>query len=233
MTSRKFKSINKDRLFYDRFRYCVSFYLDEVNCLRVLDHAHIDDMLQRRQQWREIAQQRWSTGKKMHGVIMRRRYNSITENTVNDLHVLAEVLLTTSHEFKLVVSVNQGYVYTDSLLLVDQLCDMEQLSHVTLSQAHVTRPKNTVVCKRSAFAFRSYLKNIKLSAEQKHQLTDFLAGQKDHVRLSPGLLRWVDQPFTRTQDYFFVDHSTETWLTMLNLVQPGLIRKTMHIITAK
>jgi hypothetical protein len=53
------------------------------------------------------------------------------------------------------------------------------------------------------------------------------------VRLSPALKSWISQSFNRTQDYFFVDHDSLTWLTMLSLVQPGIVRKTMHIIPAK
>jgi hypothetical protein len=57
----------------------------------------------------------------------------------------------------------------------------------------------------------------------------FLQGQ-DEVRISPALAEWVDTPFNRTQDYFFVDYNAETWLTMLSLVRPGLIRKTVQIV---
>jgi hypothetical protein len=81
LTSPKFKPVRKDRLFYDQFEYCIGFRLDEVSCLRVLDHAHIDDMIERRKQWREIAQQRWVTGRQKHGIIMSRRWKDITENT--------------------------------------------------------------------------------------------------------------------------------------------------------
>ena len=53
------------------------------------------------------------------------------------------------------------------------------------------------------------------------------------MRLAPSLVSWMDQPYLRTQDYFFVDHDSEAWPTMLALVQPGVIRKTQQIVTAK
>ena len=233
MTTHKFKSVNKDRLFYDRYKYCLGFYLDEVSCLRDLDHAMIDDTMGRRKQWREIAQQRWSNGHQRHGVILRRVWREITEKTVTDLHMLADQLLTTSAEYKLVVSVNQGYIYTNNLKLIDQLSAMPELAYKTYTQARVTRPKNTIELKNPQYQFRTYFKLMKLTAQQKDQLMEFLHGQKSHVRLSPGLHRWFDTPFNRSQDYFFVDHNTESWLTMLSLVHPGIVRKTMHIIPAK
>jgi hypothetical protein len=48
--------------------------------------------------------------------------------------------------------------------------------------------------------------------------------------VSPALTEWIAEPFNRTQDYFFVDYNSESWLTMLGLIRPGLIRKTVQIV---
>jgi hypothetical protein len=199
----------------------------------VLDHAAIDELIARKKEWRELAQQRWTMGRKNHATIVRRRWQDITEKTMSDLHALARVLLGTTVEFKLVVSLNQGYVYTNDLVLLDQLESMPELAYKSYTQAQVARPKNTIQLRNSRYQFRSYFGMCKLTDEQKHVLKQFLITQSQHVRLGPALARWVNQSFTRTQDYFFVDHNTETWLTLLALVQPGIVRKTMHIITDK
>lgn len=233
MTSLKFKPIQKDRLFYNRFEYCLGFYLDEVNCLRVLSHEHIDDMIARRQQWREIAQQRWNNGGRSFGTIMGRRWKDITEKTTEDLHTLARVLLNTTADFKLVVSINQGYVYTNDLAFLQELDVLPELTYKCYTQARVVRPKDTIQLKKAKYRFRTYFAMCKLTWQEKDTLGDFLVAQQNHVRVSPALQRWIDQPFNRTQDYFFVDHDTESWVTMLNLVHPGVVRKTMHIIPAK
>jgi len=229
----KFKSVHKDRLFYDQFEYCFGFYLEEVTALRILDHAHIDDMIERRKEWREIAQQRWINGRQKHSVIMSRRWKEITENTVADLHALASVLLNTQSDFKLVVSVHQGYIYSNDVNLLQSLDQMPELTLKTYTQAQIVRPKNTIKLRNPRHQFRTYFTMCKLTAEQRVNLEEFLITQSSHVRLSPALSRWVDLPFNRTQDYFFVDHDSESWCTMLSLVQPGIIRKTMHIIAAK
>lgn len=233
MTNRKFNPVRKDRWFYDQYEYCMGFFLDEVSCLRVLDHACIDDTMARRKQWREIAQQRWLNGRQNSGVILRHGWRDITETTINDLHALASVLLETNYKFKLVVGVNQGYVYTNDTALIEQLDLMPELNFKTYTRAQIVRPKNTVELRDPQYAFRSYFKTANISGHQKDQLMDFLHNQRGQVRPSPGLMRWFDLPFNRTQDYFFVDHNCESWLTMLNLVAPGIIRKTMHIIPAK
>ena len=220
-------------MFYDQFEYCIGFYLEEASCLRILNHAHVDEFIERRKQWREIAQQRWVNGVQKHGIIMSRRWKEITEKTVADLHALTEQLLLTKSEFKLVVSVDQGYIYSNDVSFLEQLSCMPELNHKTFTQATVTRPKNTIQLKNPQHQFRTYLKLSKLTVQQKDQLENFLSNQQSQVRLSPGLKQWVNQPFNRLQDYFFIDHDSQTWLTMLGLVVPGIVRKTMHIIVAK
>ena len=232
LTDLKLRSVKKDRLFYDQFRYCMGFHLDEASCLRVLDHAYVDELIERRKQWREITQQRW-TKSKSAAIILSKKWRDITEKTVTDLHSLTTTLLNTTYKFKLVVSINQVYIYTNDVELIENLDKMSELSCKTYTQAQVVRPKNTIQLKKSVYAFRSYFKMIKLTNQEKDHLTDFLINQQNSTRGSPALQKWIKQPFMRTQDYFFVDHSTENWLTMLTLVQPGIIRKTMHIIVAK
>lgn len=228
----KFKPIVKDRLYYDRFSYCLGFHLDEVNCLRTLAHASIDDLIERRQLWQEVSQQRWVNNQQNHSTILARRWKEITSKTIADLHELAELLIKAKEEFKLVVSVNQGYVYTNELSLIQRIDQLEFLEFKTYTQAQPDRPKNTIRLKQPKHQYRSYLKAVKLLPEQKTQLINFLVNQST-IRISPSLISWIDQPFNRTQDYFFIDYTGAAWLTMLSLVHPGLIRKTLEIIPAK
>jgi hypothetical protein len=211
----------------------MSFVLDEVSCLRTLDHTSIDLMMKRRQEWREVAQHRWLNAKQNKGVIVSRGSKLITQHTIDNLHTLAETLLTTDKDFKLIVSVNQAWVYVNDTALFDCLDQLPILQYKTYAQVQVNRPANTVKLKNSNYSFRSYFKSSKLTALQKNQLVDFLTNQQTQVRLSPSLKTWINQPFNRVQDYFFIDYKTVSWITMLALVHPGLVRKTLQIIPAK
>ena len=231
----QFKLVIKDRLFYNRYEYAVGFHLDEVSCLRELNHARIDRMIERRIAWRDIAQQRTSGSIKSTLVghtILTRRHKEITDTTVSNLHQLTEQLLTTSADFKLVVSVNTAHVYTNDLTLINQVSDLPGLTQKEYNRAVVGRPPNTIQLKNPTHKFRSYFKMIKLTDDQKTHLINFLTNQLA-ARISPALVSWLKSPLRRTQDYFFIDHDTMSWLTMLSLVLPGLIRKTMQIIPAK
>ena len=226
-----FKLVIKDRLFYNRFEYSIGFRLDEASCLRELNHTQIDEMIERRVMWREVAQQRVKNNKHSPYTILTRRHKEITDKTISDLHELANLLLNTTIDFKLVVSVNQGHVYTNDLSLIDQISDLSGVTHKDYTRAVVGRPKDTIRLKNPQHQFRSYFKRTKMTSEQKNHVANFLENQV--VRISPALKTWIDQPFYRTEDYFFIDHNEMSWLTMLSLVRPGLIRKTQQIIQAK
>lgn len=233
-----FKLVVKDRLFYNRFKYSIVFQLDEASCLREsLELDRINRMIERRITWREIAQQKYAGNIKSslfgnHQTIVARRQKEITEETVDNLHKLSSLLLATSADFKLVVSVDQGHVYTNDLELIDQINTLPGITQKSYSQAVICRPKDTIQLKDPKHEFRSYFKITKITKEQKDHLIAFLANQTA-VRLSPALNHWTTVPVNRTQDYFFVDHNEMAWLTMLSLVRPGLIRKTMQIIPTK
>ena len=227
--TRQFKTVVKDRLFYNRYEYCLGFELDEANALRVLDHASIDSMIKRKQMWRQTAQQRRINNKQATNI----HWRDITEDTVNNLHLVAQTLLITTTDFKLVVGGNRAWVYTNDCSLFDQLDDISVLQHKTYTQAQINRPRDSIRLQRSNYKFRTYFRFVKLTATEKNTLSAFLIGQQSHAKLSPSLKLWIQNPFNRVQDYFFVDYATDSWLTMLNLVRPGLVRKTLHIITDK
>jgi hypothetical protein len=231
--TRKYNIVKKDRLYYNQFKYSIGFDLSEASCLRFLDHGMIDDVIQRRKQWREIAQQRRGSAPLAQLNILKRGWQDITEKTSEDLHTVADVLMQTQLKFKLVVGANQCYVYTNDVALIDILDDLDFLTYKTYTQAVIARDKNTIQLRNPKHQFRSYFRSIRISAQQKDHLVNFFHNQQNQVRISQALTRWFDQPFEYLQDYFFVDHDSQTWLTMLSLVSPGLIRKTMHIIPAK
>ena len=230
----KFKSVVKDRLFYDNYRYCISFYLAEVSALKTLDHAYINVIIDRRKLWREVAHQRIGGGVnvKSRQTIVSRRWKEITDDTVEDLHELADILIKTSIDHKFVTSVNHAYVYTNNITLFKRIVKLTNIQDIGYSEAVINRPKDTIKLANPKYPYRSYLKSVKLSPKEKENITNFFSNQQDYMRISPALVKWLLTPYHRTQDYFFIDYDNESWLVMLGLVKPGLIRKTVNIISA-
>ena len=230
----KFKSVVKDRLFYDNYRYCISFYLAEVSALKTLDHAYINVIIDRRKLWREVAHQRIGGGVnvKSRQTIVSRRWKEITDDTVEDLHELADILIKTSIDHKFVTSVNHAYVYTNNITLFKRIVKLTNIQDIGYSEAVINRPKDTIKLANPKYPYRSYLKSVKLSPKEKENIINFFSNQQDYMRISPALVKWLLTPYHRTQDYFFIDYDSESWLVMLGLVKPGLIRKTVNIISA-
>lgn len=201
----------------------------EVSCLRELDHAYIDTVIERRRQWREVSMLRnWGVGLSKN--ILARSDREITDETVQNLHTLTDLLLNSNAGFKLVTSVNTAWLYTNDYELLKLADQLGFLLSKQYSEAVVTRPKDTIRLVNPRHANRAYLGNVKLTPEEKANLLNFFINQHEHIRISPSLQAFLSGSFHRTQDYFFFDYTGESWLLMFNLIRPGLIRKTMSII---
>lgn len=223
----KFREVAKDRWFYDQWQYSMTFCLQEATCLRDLDHKSIDQTLENRRKWRQIQQQRWQRGQTI--LVNTLNFQDITEQISQDLHAVADMLLNSQCKFKSVVSINTAWIYTNDLKLLKQLSNLSCIKHVGFSQAVIKRSRNVILLKNSQYHHRSYFRMQKLTGQQKQTLVKFLENHQSFVRLSPSLENWLMDGFLRTQDYFFVDHKDIGWLTMLSLVSPNSIRKTMQI----
>jgi hypothetical protein len=204
--------------------------LDEVSCLRDLNHQHIDIIIARRRQWREISLQRW-TNTPVNNNVLSHKVRDISDDNVTNLHTLTDVLLRSRADFKLVTSVSQAWIYTNDLELFDQLDQLDFLMWCQYTQAKINRPKNTISLRNPQHKHRSYFRSIKLTDLEKQQLCNFFNNQTE-IRISSSLSKWMNDRWHRTQDYFFIDHNEESWLVMLSLIKPGLIRKTLELITA-
>jgi hypothetical protein len=220
----KFKPVASDRLFYDHWQYCIKFRLEEVNCLRYsLEAEDIDALLTRREVWRDRVRQRWPQNNFV------RPHEPITDTTREILYAFADFLKLSTVPYKMVISVNQCWIYSNDTIFLERIERLPFVNSAKFTESKIVRPRNTVAVKHPHHRYRSYFRATKLTTGEKDRILSFLQGQ-DEVRISPALLEWIASPFNRTQDYFFVDYDSETWLTMLALVRPGLIRKTVQIV---
>lgn len=222
----QFKPVIKDQLFYDRFEYCFSFTLAEATALRGLRHDLIDERLDQRIEWREIARKRWKNTIDTMG------WNLINDQVRSDLHYVCSAIVSSGADCKIAVSHHVGYLYTNSLDLIGHLRTFRCLSGMKYSRAVVNRPKNTILLKKSQFQHRSYFHYTKITEQEKENLKNFFKNQSEHIRISPSLdVFFNEKPYLRTMDHYFIDYNDDQWLTMLSLIRPGLIRKTQQIIT--
>lgn len=225
----KFKSVKSDQLYYGQFQYSASFQLQECWLFRyTTDHAEIDTRLTRQQEWREKMRQRWPS-------TSQDRYHSyISDTTRANIHSMADFITGISTPYKIVVENKTMRLYTNDLNIVQAIEHIGFVTRRRYSQVHVDRPKDTIRLKNPQHQLRSYFKETKITPEDKAAVAQFLTSQPG-IRIGTGLRSWLDDGYSRysskyTRDYFFVDHDNHSWLTMLALVRPGLIRRTVQII---
>jgi hypothetical protein len=222
--SPNFKSIDSDQLFYDHWQYCIRLRLNEATALRnTLDIEKITDILNHRKQWRERVRTRWPQNNFV------RQHQPITDQTRDELYAFVDFLQQVTEPYKIVISVNQCWIYSNNSVLLERIGRLPFVREAKYTEAVVVRAKNTIALLNPRHEYRSYFRNVKLTAGEKDQLLNFFNNQPD-IRISPALKAWLSLPFVRTQDYFFVDYNNRTWLTMLALIRPGLIRKTSQLV---
>ena len=219
----KFKTVEKDRLFYDQYQYSVSIPLKEANALRKeLSHESIDRIIQRRRAY-------WAT-------IPHRQHRVINQDDIDRLHRVCDFLLSDTDEYKLVFYYNHWLtIYTNSLALLDRVDTLDYIDIKNHSRVNVNRPRDTIILKNPKHTKRSYFREFAITNHEKDIITNFLTNQQDYIKISPGLRDWMKRGRLHNYvfDYFFIDYSDDQWLTMLSLVRPGLIRKTVKILQAK
>lgn len=227
--SLKFKTVKSDQLYYGEFEYSVSFQLQECWIFRyTLDHDELDARLTRQQEWRDKMRQRWPADS------LNRYHSVITDVERANIHSMADFITGISTPYKIVVENKIMRIYTNDLNIVQAIEHISFVQRRRYSQVVVDRPRDTILLKNPRFQLRSYFKETRITPEDKQAVAQFLANQPG-IRIGAGLQSWIDDGYSRysskyTRDYFFVDHDHHSWLTMLALVRPGLIRRTVQII---
>ena len=214
-------NVLKDRLFYDQFKYCISFTLAEVSVLKnPISHYNIDLQMDKRLDWQRLMGNSFTP--------------RITWYTRDKIHELVEVMIKFNpEEYKFNTSYQKIWIYTNSQLFVTKLAELEFVEGIQVSEAIINRPRNTVKLKNSTHTHRSYFRFATPTEESRARIIKFLKLHQEDITPSPALVTWSDCVFSYPiRDHYFVDYTSESWLLMLNLLHPGLIRKTLTIIPA-
>ncbi len=215
-------SDKRDRLYFDLYEYSFNFRMPEMSALRELDHNTIDHVLNSRAQRRmPNFGGSWRTTR------------IITDKHREDCHAMCDFLLA-QQNYKITISQDWGYFYTNDLSTIRNLAQLSCVIPLTLKQAQIDRPRDTLLIQNSKHEYRSYFKPGRISDQEKQSLRSFLQNQ-EHVRLGPALKDFFGRAHTYhyINDNFFIDHDGQGILTMLGLVRPNCVRKTVKLIRDK
>lgn len=232
---------HSDRLYYDRYEFCLAFYLDNLSTMRS-PFGPVEvfkDAVRERFENRRVNMLRH--GQRNIGGSWRTVQNPefMNEAELNRLLAFADVLVPMIDHCKLVVFGNHGYIYSNDIVLLKQFVRADVITPVKITQIAVTRDRQVIALKSSDHTHRSYFRDRTLTDDEYTNLRNFLS-QRTDVRFSPALRDWLKdlhtvnvwgrQRYIRryTQRHWFVDHDAGMPL-MLELVVPRLIRQTKPI----
>ena len=216
--------MSKDRLFYDKFKYCISFTMDEITILiKPVTHYDIDRLIDIRNEYRR----QYSRNSRPYKV------PDIDVNIRQQIHEIADILIKTKEDYKFNTSYRTIWLYTNSEDLINKLDKLEFISKIKVSEAVINRPKGTVKLKNPQHTHRSYFRFLRPTVDDRRRIVNFLTTHESHIKPSPALARYLlNDGFPFILEYFFIDYTGESWVSMLTLLQPGIIRKTLPIIPA-
>ena len=219
--------VEKDRLFYDKYEWSVSWSQPEISVLRNgTDAKKISQSIADREYW----------SKYRYGTMSTNWSTPFTARVLNGIDSVRQLLLNESQPWKTVFGHNSNItVYTSNRGLINAILSIAE-STVTIRQAAVTRPRDTVELVDPKHKFRTYLRSTFVNDDSKQIVSNWIKAQGNAVRPGPALAYWLSTSRPRwkqwdgTERHYFFDHDSKTYETMLLMVLPSSVRKTVELI---
>ena len=217
---------HRSSLYYNHYEWCITINISEASCLRHLGSVQFESAIRNAKIWAE--KDVWTD-----------RSWSVTKEAA--LRETRDVLVTETQPFKTVISFNTVSIYTNRRRLADRLIDLgnDGIHMRLVREAVISKPAGVIQLQESKYAYRTYFRERKYTRDQRDMLKNFLESRRDTLRVSPALNDWIIGNvgyilnLNYSRSHFFVDHDHPNEGTMLSLVMPGIVRKTMPIETTK
>ena len=204
------------------YKYSISFVVQEASGLRQLDHAKIDQFVYNVRKWENTQ--------------LRYKGTRMSDDCAATLHLMCAFFLAQTARKKIVIAGSMIYVYTNDVTLIKDICNLPWVvpSTTRVSTITLAGTAGAITLKSPDHAWRTYFKNMYFPHAVGAAIRDFLQAQEG-IRLSPALKKYWDRqkPPMFSLNYFFVDHDSASTMSMLGLIAPGLVRKTVPIVADK
>ena len=225
----KVEKDDRSSLYYSEYEWCVTLHISDASCLRDLNTVRFEAALRNAKHWSE--HDRFSQD-----------FRSWSPAKESALRETRDILLEENGKYKSVVSFNVLSLYTNNVKLADRFVKLDNPGvrlHL-VRQAVITRPAGVVQLRESKHGYRTYLRERKYDKDQRDMLLNFLDSREGTLRPCGALMNWLRgqskyymQNAAYSRSYYFVDHDHPNEGTMLSLVLPGIVRKTLPIETTK
>ena len=210
----KFKTVERNQLFFGQYQYCISFFLKNASVLRELDPIKILRSIRYRNQWAPNAHYK----------------QRIDEQEQHELIQVCDYLLARSHPFKRTVSTHVMYLYTNHPANFQNLNGVGGLVVTNCTQVNVSLQPDAVTLKNPAHSYRTFFRERWLRDHELQGLREYFRARADQFRLSPGFRMLVEGKRMWLMGSYFVDHNEPQADFLINMAVPGIVKKTLPIV---
>ena len=151
-------------------------------------------------------------------------------------------------DFKLVFGWNCVYIYTNDVTVSDVFTHVRSANRLQITQVQVQGDAGVISLVNPRHSFRTYLRRREFTPEERESLLQWVRNQKDAISVSNSLLKWLETPLRGSKSlifpfsvygrsvspwsstYFYVEHDDSRYLTMLQMIKPGIIRRTWPVV---
>ena len=210
----KSKTVERNRLFFGQYQYCINVFMHNVGMLRELDTIKVLRSIQNRNSW-------GLDGK------YRQRINELEQQ---DLMQVCDYLLKRPTPFKRIVSWHTMYIYTNHPEDFKTLNGIGGAVIVASTQVNVSLQPDVVTLNNPRHSYRTYFRERWLKDHELKNLRDYFQTRPDQFRLSPGFQMFVEGRRMWISANYFVDHNEPQADFLINMAVPGIVKKTLPIV---
>lgn len=205
---------------------------DEIGCIRSLDPEKMQSHIRMRMDFetrRNDHYQRY--GEKSS--------SKFTTRCRDNLEGIRALLAAETQPKKLVFFNNFVTVYTNDSSLAHRLWACSWIENLDVKQAILDLPPDTILLRNPKYQYRTYFRGRALSKTQKSRLAAWIETQGREVSASKSLRSFLelDDSANRVywwrndtaESYYYIEHNSLQYETMLSMIAPGMVRKTLPI----
>ena len=211
----KFKTTERNQLFFGQYHYCISFHLPHVNVLRNLDPVKALRSIQQRNAWAPATHLRLK----------------ITEQEQHDLIQVCDYLLARPNPFKRTVTTHDMYLYTNHPADFRNLNGVGGLVVTNRTQVSVSLQPDAVTLKNPQHSYRTFFRERWLKDHELKNIREYFLARPNQFRLSPGFELLVTGRRMWMMGNYFVDHNEPQADFLINMAVPGIVKKTLPIVS--
>ena len=227
------RSESRSSLYYNAYEYAMTWQQDEIGCIRSLDQQKMQSHIRVRMEYEARKNSHYQRyGEKF--------ISKFTTRCCDNLEGMRALLATETPPKKMVFFNNYLTVYTNNLGLHGRLMACDWIESVDLKRAVLNLPPDTILLKNPQYQYRTYFRGRSLGKTQKARLAAWVTTQGNDITDSKSLQAFLNIEISpkqmyywrgnATESYYYIEHNSLQYETMLSMVCPGMVRKTLPIV---